>query len=361
MRWLWAACVLLFAWPLIGGASGAEVDAIAYYLAGLPLSDDAALGDLTQSVEWTDHAKALDMRWNAFERTQLVRVKRFARLHSFHQPVAFYMFGGPDYPYIASFFPNAKIYVLSGLEPIADPPVPQLTPPAERGFVLARLRNSLKSFFEYGFFVTKEMQTTEGFIGVLPVLYTLMARSGDHLISVELVHLGQDGVLVEGKNGGTPGVRLSFVDAASRAKTLYYFNVDLSDGSIGRSGFLMFCSHLAQGDSLLKDASYLLHRDDFSQTRDFLLARSESIVQDDSGIPLRYLNRAAWRVELFGGYHPPSGQFERFYQPDLAALAHAHPPRPIDFAMGYFWWFHGSGLQIVTNKGGKRGETPGSN
>jgi hypothetical protein len=358
MRGLWAACVLLFAWLSLGAASSAEVDAIARYFAGLTPTDEAALGDLTQSAEWIDHAKALDIRWNAFEHTQLVKVKRFARLHSFREPVAFYMFGGPDYAYIASFFPNAKVYVLSGLEPIADPPDPLRTPPAERGRELARLRNSLKSFFEYGFFVTKEMQTTEGFVGVLPILYALMARSGDHLISVGLVHLAQNGVLADGNDSGTPGVRLSFTDAANRPKTLYYFNVDLSDRDVGRSGFLMFCAHLAQGDSLLKDASYLLHRDDFSQTRDFLLARSRSIVQDDSGIPLRYLDRAAWRVILFGGYHPPSGSFERFYQADLAALARAQPPRPIDFAMGYFWWFHGSGLQIATNKGSRPGETP---
>jgi hypothetical protein len=358
MRGLWTACILLIAWLSLAPASGAEIDNIARYFAGLTPPDDAALGDLTQSPEWTDHAKALDTSWNAFERNQLVKVKRFARQQSFHEPVAFYMFGGPDYAYISSFFPNAEVYVLSGLEPIGDPPDPLRTPPAERGRELARLRNSLKSFFAYGFFVTKEMRTSEGFVGILPVLYALMARTGSHITSVQLVHLAQNGVLAEGNDSGTPGVRLSFIDATSRFKTLYYFNVNLSDSDVGRSGFLTFCAHLARGDSLLKNASYLLHRDDFSQTRGFLLARSQSIAQDDSGIPLRYLNRTAWHVKMFGRYHPPSGQFERFNQADLAALARAHRPAPIDFAMGYFWWFQGSELLIAINKRSRPGETP---
>ena len=36
-----------------------------------------------------------------------------------------YMFGGPDFLYATSFFPNASTYVLAGLEPIGD--VPSLT------------------------------------------------------------------------------------------------------------------------------------------------------------------------------------------------------------------------------------------
>jgi hypothetical protein len=260
------------------------------------------------------------------------------------------MFGGPDFPYVASFFPNAKTYVLSGLEPIEDPPDPLRTAPAERGRELARLRNSLTSFFEYGFFVTKEMHARERFVGILPVLYALIARSGDHLISVDLVHLAANGVLAEGRDAGTPGVRLGFTDAEHRAKALYYFNLDLSDDNVAKSGFLTFCAQLATGDTLLKNSSYLLHRDDFSQIRSFLLSHSRSIVQDDSGIPLRYLDEAAWSVKFFGSYQRPSRPFERFYQADLEVLAHSHPSKPIDFAIGYSWWFHGSRLLIATNK-----------
>jgi hypothetical protein len=359
MRGLWVAGFVFFSWLSLGAASGAEVDDIARYLAGLTPIHDAALRDLTQSAEWNDHAKALDAQWTAFERTQLVKVRHFARIHQFHDPIAFYMFGGPDFPYIASFFPDAKVYVLSGLEPIADPPDPLRTTPGARG--LARLRGSLKSLFDYGFFVTKKMRASEGFVGVLPVLYTLIARSGDHLESVELIYLAPNGGLAASSDSGTPGVRLRFTDAENHAKVLYYFNVDLSDGNVGTSGFLTFCEQQAQGDSLLKNASYLLHHDNFSQTRNFLLAHSRSIVQDDSGVPLRYFEKAGWSVKLFGTYQPPSGPFEDFYQADLAALARAHPPQPIDFAIGYFWWFHGTGLQIATNRRGRVDASPDHN
>ena len=85
------------------------------------------------------------------------------------------------------------------------------------------------------------------------------------------------------------GARIIFAGADGVEKTLYYFSTDLSNSGVKASGFLKFCSTLAPGNSLIKSASYLLHSGNFTTVRDFILANSATIIQDDSGIPLALL------------------------------------------------------------------------
>jgi hypothetical protein len=127
--------------------------------------------------------------------------------------------------------------------------------------------------------------------------------------------------------------------------------VDLSNREIENTGFLKFYEQVGFGDSLIKNASYLLHSDDFSKIRNALLSQSASIVQDDSGIPLRFFDPANWQITLFGHYRRPTGVFKGFYQPEVDALARSGQSKPIDFAIGYFWWIDGAGLQVAINKG----------
>jgi hypothetical protein len=88
---------------------------------------------------------------------------------------------------------------------------------------------------------------------------------------------------------------------------------------------------------LLKAASFLMHADGFAGVRNFLLQNSRVIIQDDSGIPLRDFPKG-WSVSCYGRYVPHKEEFQKYYQPDLAALyAQNPPPPPIDFAFGYHW------------------------
>jgi hypothetical protein len=59
-------------------------------------------------------------------------------------------------------------------------------------------------------------------------------------------------------------------------------------GSFDRSGFSAFLAKLGPADSLIKSASYLLHKANFAGVRKLLLNKSATILQDDSGIPLTY-------------------------------------------------------------------------
>ena len=105
--------------------------------------------------------------------------------------------------------------------------------------------------------------------------------------------------------GGTPGVKVTFLDPATGAhKALYYFSADLSDDELKRnSAVLRFCNSLGPTNSFLKADSYLLHQNGFNIARNYLLGVSASILQDDSGIPLRNFTPEKWTLRFFRYLH----------------------------------------------------------
>jgi hypothetical protein len=146
------------------------------------------------------------------------------------------------------------------------------------------------------------------------------------------------------------GVKIDFSDVSGNTHSLYYFQVDLSDTGLLTSGFLRFCAKLGPGRSLLKGASYLLHRPDFSETRDFLLRHSSEIIQDDTGIPLRYFDKDKWLFIPFGSYRPPIRPFRPYEQKSMHELYELGKPRPVEFGFGYRWRANEANILLVRRK-----------
>jgi hypothetical protein len=140
------------------------------------------------------------------------------------------------------------------------------------------------------------------------------------------------------------GARIIFAGPDGGEKTLYYFSTDLSNSGVKATGFLKFCSTLAPGNSLIKSASYLLHSGNFTTVRDYILANSATIIQDDSGVPLHYYNPKKWRFFPFGRYAGPIGEFPGRYQQSYAELFKR--AQPMDFGIGYKWRTHESNLLL---------------
>ena len=150
--------------------------------------------------------------------------------------------------------------------------------------------------------------------------------------------------------GGTPGVRIEYVDNHSHEQqTLYYFTTDISDGGISSSpGFIRFCDHFGVGCSFLKSSSYLMFEDGFSRVRNFILDHSNTIVQDDAGIPMAHFNHDKWNVRVFGNYIGPIEIFKQHYQPKLAEIYQQSGPAPIDFNFGYRWNYKETNLIVAS-------------
>ena len=338
-----AAAILFAATALARAADTVTADDTARFLAGMPPSADSPLTPLTNEPSWQRHAKFFDSAFGQLEQRQLSKIRTWTDANlAAPRPTMFYMFSGPDFLYADAFYPKAVTYVLSALEPVGK--VPDLTkvPRGSIGSNLYDIEQSLGSILSFSFFITKEMKTdlqAGPISGTLPLLYVFLARSGKTIRDVSLIALDDKGATYfANENAGTNitrGVRIVFASGDGQEKTLYYFATDLSNRGVKSSGFLQFCQTLAPANSLIKSASYLLHTGHFTTVRDFLLANSATIIQDDSGIPLVSYDPKKWRFFPFGRYAGPIDKFPGTYQPKYAELFRR--AQPMDFGIGYRW------------------------
>ena len=334
---LYSFCVLLLAANSAIAQKPATLDETARFLAGLPV--EGPLQPLSQTEAWGNHAAALQTAWDRKEHFQLgpIRTWMTANANRYYNDSStmYYMFSGPDFLYAHTFFPNARTYILAGLEPIGQ--VPDLTrvPSEELANQLGGLRGSMSTILQTHYFITKEMRTDlerAQLGGTLPILYVFLARTGCVVLDTTYI------------SDPAPGVKINF-QCKGQSQTLYYFKTDLS---AGKSNFLRWCAGQGQGLSLLKAASYLLHGEGFGGVRKFVLDHSKVIVQDDSGIPLRGFPKG-WTVNCYGRYVPHKEMFDKFFQPDLNALYQKDPPpTPLGFSFGYHWQIERGILMVAT-------------
>ncbi len=347
-----AAAMILAALLGARAAETVTADDTARFLAGLPPSADSPLTPLTREAAWQHHAKFFDTAFAQLEQRQLSKIRAWSAANlAAPRPTMFYMFSGPDFLYADAFYSKATTYVLSALEPPGS--VPDLTrlPRGGVGAALYNVERSLGSVLSFSFFITRQMKIdlhAGQFSGTLPILYVFLARSGKTIRNVSPVAIDNKGAAYfANENPGpnaTRGLRIVFAGSDGVEKTLYYFSTDLSNPSAKASGFLKFCATLAPGNSLIKSASYLLYSANFTAVRDFLLANSATIIQDDSGIPLAYYSAKRWRFFPFGRYAGPIAEFPGRYQESYAELFRR--AQPIDFGIGYRWRSYESNLLL---------------
>ena len=332
-------------------------DDTARFLAGMPLAKNSPLASLTTDAAWQEHAANFEKAFAKMNRKQLLKLHEweapYLQESRQHVPVAFYMFSGPDFLYVDQFFPKADVYILCGKESMGPPPDPLRI--ADLGSALHNLEEAMSSSLRFSFFITQEMKVrldSQELKGVLPILYVFLARADKSIKDVTYGSLSAGGEFQQSRpgSGGTPGVKIDYVDNRSHQhQTLYYFTTDISDGGISSSpGFLRFCDRFGVGCSLLKASSYLMFEDGFNRIRDFILNHSTTIVQDDSGIPLAYFNRDKWNVRVFGNYLGPIEIFKQHYQPKLKELFDQSGPPPIEFNFGYRWNFKESNVIVAS-------------
>ncbi len=351
---LMAAMLSLSAAPA-RSAESATANDTARFLAGMPTSPTSPLAALTSDARWQQHARRFDALFGREQTAKLSRISAFSQQYlTAKHDTMLYMFGGPDFLYATTFFPNASTYVLAGLEQIGD--VPSLTS-LSRGTVdqtLQSVEGSLGTILNFSFFITKNMKT-ELYVGpvhgTLPILYIFLARTGKTIHEVSFVGIDAAGNFVAPgvKNAAGRAVKIVFSDGFGAKKTLYYFSTNLADDSIGRTGFLQFCAKLGPADSLIKSASYLLQTGHFNKVRNFLLEQSATILQDDTGIPIADFNARVWRFQAFGRYVGPLNIYGATYQARMGELFRT--AIPIDFGVGYRWRINESNLVLAQKIG----------
>jgi hypothetical protein len=335
---------------------GSINDDTARYLAGLPPAPGSPIAALMRDDGWREHARFFDRAFGELERTQLAKIRAWSKtqLHA-RQATMFYMFSGPDYLYADAFFPDASTYVLAGLEPVGQIPDLLKMPRGSLAPAMRNMANSMHSVLNFSFFKTHDMrqELSSGRLGgTTPILLVFLARAGKIVQEISLIDLDAQGVEHPASDrikSTAHGVKIVFSSSDGQLRTLYYFSTNLANDGFPRSGFMQFCEKLAPGDSLIKSASYLMHGGGFTKVRDFLVAHSATLLEDDSGIPLGYFDRKKWELKPYGHYLQPLGIFPNTYQPKLAELFRKSAT-PINFGIGYRWRPNESNLLLAVRE-----------
>jgi len=352
--------------PRPAEAAARDWAALARTLAGMA-PGNPAFATTAESTGFKEHQAYMDKQWAemAKERIEPVRKWRDEELKptGAAAKTLLYPFAGPDFMNAYLFFPAAERFVFFGLEDWGKAPEWSTMSDKERADLLKDIRSALSGLFRRHYFITRDMADelhTSHLRGDLPILLVFLARMDCAVTGLEQIQVEPDGSLAprgaisaaSPKARPVPGIRIDFEGADKKARQLFYFAVDVSnEGLASRPGFLPYLRSLGQTWTFMKAASYLLHAPEFTHVRGAIVDDTQLLMQEDSGLPFKYLPAATWDVRLYGKYTKPIKDFNFGFQPDLdAAYKVPGAARPLPFRFGYHWKDGASNVQIAVRK-----------
>lgn len=326
-----------------------EADDVARFLSGLPSRSGSAFAVLEETEIWKDHRRKLDESWKRAETDFVGGLRAFGestvKQGTGSDRPLFYPFGGPDALTAVLCFPQSPEYVLAGLEPPGTLPAAGQIQKKDLPLFLGAIRESMASELGRSFFVTRQMdkefrgQLADGLM--LPIL-SLLVRTDHQILGLRLVRVDEQGHVVAwtedaaGAKFKNKGVEIEFQGKEGPSRRLSYFSVNLDDKHLqANAGFQIYVKDLGTVKTLLKATSYMTHHPEFSLIRNQILAQSDAVLQDDSGIPYKYFDAAAWQVRLFGEYEKPYGSFSWLEQPALRQAYQSPGVESLPFRIGY--------------------------
>ncbi len=341
----------------------ARATATAQVMAGVtPAAGDAVIDKLVATDGWKKHQEAMQAQWKPV-RARLDTIEKWrdqeVKLKDVGARTLLYPFSGPDFLNAWSLYPNHGKYMFFSLENPGVLPDLEKMGPKEFEAMLRDVRNAFTEIFQRNYFITSYMGkqlTTPHLKGTVPIITTMMALNGLRIAKIESVDPFPEltKAYEEPKAAKRPGkllrgAKITFLTAANKAHELSYFSLDATDKALqAYPDFLDWVGRNKPASALVKSASYLLHDNQFSKTRDMILASADILVQDDTGVPYRYIKQANWNTKLFGKYHRPIAPMQWGYQTDLDKAFKDVKGEPLPFPFGYHWKGQESGLILAT-------------
>jgi hypothetical protein len=340
----------------------------ARYFGGLPPLPESQLDSLDYRPEAKTHQAFFAKAWEWKEKKLLNPLSQWAKSELAQErqkaQTVFYPFSGPDFMTIHTLYPNAERYILIGLESEGQiPPLEQIKKqllPA----TLDNLRVALNDILNYSFFKTNDMRAELNryqIRGTLPILLAFIARRGNTVLSLEHIQINKEGKVEPSSPETTQlpedsvvtGIQIKFrATDSSAVQTLQYFSANINDTYIKKlRGVIAFLKSLKPAYAYLKSASYLMHTEHFSTIRNIILGVSQSLLQDDSGIALRYFDKSQWELIFYGAYTSPIPLFASRYQAELRKIYdRKEGVRPLPFGIGYQFREGTSNLMLARKK-----------
>lgn len=352
-------------------------------LAGLPPQSE----DLWREIPpvWRRHMKASEDVWSRLSpRFAAMREWSETQRAELPEPGAPVLapFGDPDLLAALSLFPAAQSYLLVGLESPGRLPLPEDFAANELEDDLRRLRAAFQSLADSGYFVRSRVQDGirgGAFDGVLPILLVSLVRGGQVPVALDYVAFDPETREIqpleseaeearalriffrsESRGAGESREDEDLEDEALENKApedeaplraVYYFSQDLSNRGLLTDEPLAYLLRRQESlNVLLKAAEYRLHSSDYSLFRKLLLDEASALLQDDSGVPIRFLTSDRWNLHLYGRYHDVLAAYRAYHQDDLAAAFHKASPPALGFPIGFNSGPEGGGLLLALRK-----------
>ena len=298
-------------------------------------------------------SKYQQMRENRLEKLALWHKNNLQTASVPDSSFAFYPFSGGDFIHLRWLFPHASDYLMVAREEVGTYPDINKLDSNQVIDYLQSVDVVLRDIYNKSYFITKNMITdirNRNLVdGMLPILLWGAAKTDLEIISIQFFNIDSLGKKDMSVRDTYSGVLIQMKDTRENSrKTLTYLSCDISDkGFTLTPGPRKLIEEILpyNCNSFVKSASYLLHYGSFGAIRKIILDRSNSLLQDDTGIPFKYFDQALWNIHLFGEYEIPISDFSsNLFQQDMNAAYKdsLYFKGPINFSLGYHW---GSGNQ----------------
>ncbi len=321
---------------------------IARFFAGKDLSKESKLYNWSQKKNYSAYKKHNHDLWRLFQGSNLKKIItwRKANLPKNTNDTVVYPFSGPDVINMLAFFPDAKNYILFGLEEPGMVPQPLKLTYTQAHSGLWQLAKSVRTILKVNFFVTKNMVRNLGdrsFSGIGGVMMYFLAKLDYEVLDVKKIGINSKSQIVrndQSLNEKThiPGIEILFRrDKTSRIQRLRYFKVDVENKSLKLyPNFIPYIESQTPFTTIIKSASYLMHNYIlFTKIRDTITSKSNYILQDDSGVPIKHFLNDNWKLSYFGYYKRPVRIFNGRVQSKLRENMKKHSKGPLPFSYGY--------------------------
>jgi len=336
-----------------------KLNDVALYLAGMKPDSFIAIPAALQNLPYYKlYSDSMNRGFAHIEQIRLSKMRDWARTELAPELAAprtvFYPFSGPDVLHCVQFYPDADQYVMIALERYGSMPVMEKMDAAKTTNTLNAILKSLEDIFGKSYFITRKMMrdVSNPWNGMTPVAAVFLVRAGYSVLDIKYKQLLDDGkTLVEIPSDSVSNYRNACVEiyfrknGASKIQKIVYFKSNLCDSAYEKKeGFMdnkplqTYLNNMPECYTYLKSASYLMSYKTFSVIRDICLRKSKSILQDDTGIALKYIDKAKWTIQFYGNYVTPVKDFSGVYQEDMhKAYTDSANVKPLPFSLGYHW------------------------
>lgn len=327
-------------------------DEVGELLAALPMSDTNRFLSLTKNSKYNAYKKNIDKYWNLERKNYIEKVVPWREKNIediYTENTVLYPLSGADFINLYHFHPNAKRYIMIGLQNPGHIHDPLTLSSQEFLSVLPNLESLVYELSVMNYYTSKRLDRYSKHLhisGIAPVLLIFMKRLGFTIMDLKQIRIDSNGnsLELEGQEFSRadilPGVKILFFKKGdTTVRELSFFSITLNNSSgdqVSSEG--KYLQSQGRFNLILKSAEYILHTDDFREFITSILKKTDRVIEDESGIPLRLFLTEEWTPKVFGRYIgriPLKKTPNVPYQSDLASLFKEEKPVLLPFNFGY--------------------------